>query len=112
MKGTVRTVDERTCLGVCTTNIIPGKPGAPDPPIESALGQPSYGPGVVVEEGLSEEDGLPRLKVSNIKNTGIKLKCESKGGDKSLFGPTGKEVRVECPRKCADATVEGVVIGT
>lgn len=67
---------------------------------------------MTVEEGLSEEDGAPRLKVSNIKNTGIILKCESKGDDKRLFGPTGKEVRVECPKKCADPSVEGVAIGT
>jgi hypothetical protein len=38
LKGTILTQDARTCLGVCTTNAIPGTPGAPDPPIEAALG--------------------------------------------------------------------------
>jgi hypothetical protein len=32
-------------------------PGAPDPPKEAALGQPDYGPGADVEEGLPEIPG-------------------------------------------------------
>jgi hypothetical protein len=38
LKGTILTVDTRNCLGVCTTNAIPGTLNAPEPPIEAALG--------------------------------------------------------------------------
>lgn len=38
LTGTLLTVDGRNCIGICTTNAIPGMPGAPDPPKEAALG--------------------------------------------------------------------------
>lgn len=36
--GPLMTQDGRDCVGVCTTNKLPGMPGAPDPPKEAALG--------------------------------------------------------------------------
>lgn len=33
--GVLLTLDERTCLAVCTTNNIPGTPDAPSPPPEA-----------------------------------------------------------------------------
>lgn len=30
--GSILTTDGRTCIGLCTTNIVPGKPGADAPP--------------------------------------------------------------------------------
>jgi len=56
LTGPLLTQDERTCIGVCTTNAVPGTPGAPDPPQEAALGQPDYGPGVVVDEGGEDKE--------------------------------------------------------
>jgi hypothetical protein len=53
--GVLLTLDERTCLAVCTTNNIPGTPDAPSPPPEAQLGQPDYGPGATVEEGLPDD---------------------------------------------------------
>jgi len=38
LSGILLTVDGRTCVGICTTNAIPGMPGAPDPPADAALG--------------------------------------------------------------------------
>jgi len=35
LTGLLLTVDQRTCVGVCTTNPIPGQPNAPSPPSES-----------------------------------------------------------------------------
>lgn len=31
--GVIMTTDGRTCVGICTTNITPGKPGADPPPV-------------------------------------------------------------------------------
>jgi hypothetical protein len=38
LKGTILTADARSCLGVCTTNAVPGTPNAPECPIEACLG--------------------------------------------------------------------------
>lgn len=36
--GPLLTLDDRECVGICTTNPLPGMAGAPDPPKEAALG--------------------------------------------------------------------------
>lgn len=97
--GVLLTIDERTCISVCTTNQLPGSPDAPSPPSDAQLGQPDYGPGATVEEGLPEdkqddEEAIP------VESTGVEIKCETTGEDKMFVGPTGKSFRVECPRGC------------
>lgn len=108
LNGPILTKDQRNCLGVCTTNPIPGMEGAPEPPIESALGQPDFGPGVTVEEGLDGDDLTYNEPIDN--PNGQHLKCQTLGTDTKIKGPTGKHLRFQCPRGClADV---GIVVGT
>jgi len=73
------------------------------------LGQPDYGPGATVEEGLPD-DGKNKL-AQPVDSTGIPIVCDTTGEDKLFVGPTGKAFRVECPRGCGKLTT-GTVIGS
>jgi len=48
------TNDQRTCIGVCTTNAIPGSPNAPECPIEACLGKPLTFD--TPEEGITDDE--------------------------------------------------------
>jgi len=109
LTGELLTTDGRVCTGICTTNPLPGMPGAPDPPAGAALGQPDYGPGADVDEGLPEDPNAPPPVVDQI-NTGMAVKTDTGGDDKAFAGPTGKQFRIECPKGSGSA--EGSVIGT
>lgn len=80
LSGPILTVDDRECVGVCTTNALPGMPNAPEPPIEAALGQPEYGPGADVDEAAPEEDAGPAPEEGGKEeksaiNVAIDIKC-------------------------------------
>lgn len=112
MSGTLLTIDGRTCTGICTTNALPGMPGAPDPPADAALGQPDYGPGADVEEGMPDDgSGGGAAGPPAQINTGKPVKCDATGQDKAVSGPTGKAFRVDCPKNC-DKAAGGSVIGS
>jgi len=73
------------------------------------LGQPDYGPGATVEEGLPVEKEVDEPIPA--ESTGVEINCEATGEDKLFVGPTGKSFRVECPRGCGKSD-QGTVIGT
>jgi len=62
------------------------------------LGQPDYGPGATVEEGLPDDKS--EVAAIPVESTGKKVTCDTTGEDKMFVGPTGKTFRVECPRGC------------
>jgi len=107
--GVLLTLDDRVCLSVCTTNELPGTPNAPSPPTEAQLGQPDYGPGATVEEGLPEEKG--QAAPITVESIGVDINCDTTGDDKIFAGPTGKQFRIQCPKGCGKLET-GTVIGS
>ncbi len=104
------TADSRLCVTPCTTNPPPGSPGASGAPGDAALGQPDYGPGNDINEGIEEEEESSGGEMP-ANGLSIELNCDATGSDPRLQGPTGKQFRVVCPKKCHLAPL-GNVIGT
>lgn len=104
------TGDSRLCVTPCTTNPPPGTPGASGAPGDAALGQADYGPGNDINEGIEEEEEIESAEMP-ANGLAIELNCDTNANDPRLQGPTGKQFRVICPKKCHLAPL-GNVIGT
>ena len=104
--GRKYTIDGRLCISTCSTNPIPGK----------SLMRTNNVPLYDNSEGISENEDVKassNLEESDLvtRITSVEAKCDILGSDQRFTGPSGKKIRVHCPKGCLKSPL-GNVFGT